>query len=187
MPSDLLRRRPDIRGAEADFRRAFADHQYAIADQYPRFSISASALQESLQAGDLLKAASLAWNVAGQVVAPLYDGGRRKAAAAQRQALLDAAIASYRGTVTDALSDVEQSLLARQATRASLAELTAGLADARRQLDVEQSRYTAGDSALPQLLQARLSYEDSLTDELRARGDALLGVVRLQKSLGGSP
>jgi multidrug efflux system outer membrane protein len=187
MPSDLLRRRPDIRGAEADFRRAFADHQYAIADQYPRFVISGSLLQESLQAGDLLKAASLAWNVAGQVVAPLYDGGRRKAATAQRQAQLDAAIASYRRTVIDALSDVEQSLLARQATRQSLGELAAGLAEARRQLDTEQSRYTAGDSALTQLLQARLTYEGSFTDEMRARGDALLGYVRLQKSLGSSP
>jgi outer membrane protein, multidrug efflux system len=187
MPSDLLRRRPDIRGAEAEFHRAFADHQYAIADQYPRFALSASLGQESLKMGDLLKAASLAWNVAAQVTAPLYDGGRRKAATAQRQAQLDAAIAAYRGTVTDALSDVEQSLLSRHATRQSLAALSAGLADAQHLLDAEQSRYTQGDSALTQLLQARLSYENSLTDELRARGDALLGYVRLQKSLGGPP
>jgi outer membrane protein, multidrug efflux system len=185
MPSDLLRRRPDIRGAEADFRRAFADYQYAIADQYPRFALSASLGQEALKVGDLLKAASLAWNVAGQVAAPLYDGGRRKAATAQRQAQLDAAIAAYRGMVTDALSDVEQSLLQRQATRQSLSQMSAGLAEAGRLLDVEQSRYSAGDSALTQLLQARLAYEDSFTDELRARGDALLGYVRLQKSLGG--
>jgi NodT family efflux transporter outer membrane factor (OMF) lipoprotein len=187
MPSDLLRRRPDIRGAESEFRRAFADHQYAIADQYPRFAISVSSAQESLKVGDLLKAASVAWNVAGQVVAPMYDGGRRKAATAQRQAQLDAAIAAYRGIVTDALSDVEQSLLARQATSQSLATLSAGLADAQHQLDVEQARYSAGDSALTQLLQARLSYEGSLNDELRARADALLGYVRLQNALGGPP
>jgi outer membrane protein TolC len=131
--------------------------------------LSANLGQESLKVGDLLKAASIAWSVAGQVAAPLYDGGRRKAATAQRQAQLDAAIAAYRGTVTDALSDVQQSLLSRQATRQSLATLAAGLADAQRILDVEQSRYTAGDSAMTQLLQARLSYKNSLNDELRAR------------------
>jgi outer membrane protein TolC len=44
--------------------------------------------------------------VAGQLVAPLYDGGRRKAVANMQQAQLDAAIASYRKTVIGALSDV---------------------------------------------------------------------------------
>lgn len=185
MPSDLLRRRPDIRGADAEFRRAFAAHQQSVADQYPHFALSASIAQESLQVGDLLKAASLAWHIAGQLVAPLYDGGRRKAATEVQQAQLDMAIAAYRKTVIGALGDVEQSLLARQAAREALAHQAATLAEAQRVLDAEQSRFSAGDTALTQLLQARLAYEDVLAAELQARGDAVLGFVRVQKSLGG--
>jgi outer membrane protein TolC len=96
-----------------------------------------------------------------------------------------ARLAAAEQVVIGALTDVEQAMLARQASRQSLQLQAAGLADAQRVVGNEQSRYTAGDSTLAQLLQARLAYEDVLADELQARGDVLLAYVRLQKSLAG--
>jgi outer membrane protein TolC len=185
MPSELLRRRPDIRGAEAQYRQAFAEHRIAIADQYPRFALGGSFGQEALQAGDLLKAASQAWTLAAQVAMPLFDGGRRSATKQLRQAQLDEAIAGYRKTVVEALADVEQSMLARQGAQQSLEALARRSEEASRYLSVEQSRYQEGDSALTEVLEAQIAREQAGCDELEARGEALRRYVQLQKSLGG--
>jgi NodT family efflux transporter outer membrane factor (OMF) lipoprotein len=185
MPSELLRRRPDIRSAEAQYRQAFAAHRIAIADQYPRFALGGSIGQESLNAGDLLKAASQAWTLAAQVTMPLFDGGRRKSTKNLRRAQLDEAMAGYRKTVVEALADVEQSMLARQGAQQSLDALARRSAEASRFLSVEQARYQEGDSALPQLLEAQISREQAGFDELEACGEALRQYLHLQKSLGG--
>jgi multidrug efflux system outer membrane protein len=184
-PSDLLRRRPDLLGAEARFREAFAEHQYAIADQYPRFSLSGSAGSEALHGGDLLSSASFAWSFVQQLAVPLFDGGRRKAVRAQRQAQLDAAVAAYRRDVVLALTDVEQSLLSRQATRRALRIQESRLQQAQRQLEVEQARHAAGDSTVGDLLASEQAFEAALQDVLSARGMALGNYVRLHKALGG--
>lgn len=185
-PSDLLRRRPDLARAEAQFQQAVAARREAIADQYPRFVLLGGVGQQALQSGDLLRAASEAWNLAAQITLPVLDGGRRAAVRSQREAQLDEATASYRAAVIEALSDVERSMLTSQATLEAMRAQQARLAEAQRFREAEQSRHDLGDTALTELLMSRVNYERVLIEDLAARADALSGYVRLRKSLGGA-
>lgn len=185
LPADLLRRRPDIRKAEASFNAATASRDIAVADQYPRISLTASAGLESLQQGSLFEAASKYWSIVPQISLPLFDGGRRKSVVAQRNAEVEAATAEYRKIVVNALSDVEQALLRHRGANESLSVSIAATQHAAELLQQEELRYRQGETALTQLFEARRVFESQLQSSLSAKERALLSFVSLHKSLGG--
>lgn len=185
VPSDLLRRRPDIRRAEARFEAAVADRSIAVADQYPRFSIVASVGNESIEHGSLLESASQFWLLAPQVTMPFFDGGRRKSVVAEREALVTAATADYRKAVIEALSDVEQALIRHHGATGTMEARLVAIEQARDVLAHEETRYELGASARPELLAARSDFEAHRQSLLDAKKDALLSLIALYKSLGG--
>lgn len=185
LPSDLLRRRPDIRQAEAAFAAAVADRAIAVADQYPRFSLVASGGYESLERGSLLESASRFWALAPQVTMPLFDGGRRKSVVKEREAQVEAATAEYRKAVIAALSDVEQALIRHHSAISTMDSSVAALGHSRLLLSREQARYEQGATAKPQLIAAQSDYERHLQAALESKKQALLSLVSLYKALGG--
>ena len=185
LPSDLLRRRPDIRQAEAAFEAAVADRAIAVADQYPRFSLVASGGYESLERGSLLESASRFWSLAPQVTLPLFDGGRRKSVVREREAQVEAATAEYRKAVIAALSDVEQALIRHRAAINTMDSSVAALGHAQLLLTREQARYQQGATAKPQLIAAQSDYEQHRQAVLESKKQALLSLVSLYKALGG--
>ncbi|MBL8270924.1 efflux transporter outer membrane subunit [Steroidobacter sp.] len=185
LPSDLLRRRPDIRQAEAQFETAVADRSIAVADQYPRFSILASGGFESLERGSLFESASRFWALAPQVSVPLFDGGRRKSVVKEREAQVSAATATYRGAVVTALADVEQAMIRHNGATNAMDSRVAALERASELLAHEQARFDQGDSAKPQLLAAQREYENHRQAAVEAKKQALLSLVTLYKALGG--
>jgi NodT family efflux transporter outer membrane factor (OMF) lipoprotein len=187
LPSDLLRRRPDIRRAEAGFEAAIADRAIAVADLYPRFSLVASSGHESLQRGSLLESASRFWALAPQVTLPVLDGGRRKSVVSERDAQVAAATAEYRKSAMNALSDVEQALIRHRAALRAMDSSLAALAHAKTLVTLEQARYEQGETAKPQLFAAQSDYERRRQATLESKKRALLSLVALYKSLGGEP
>lgn len=185
LPSELLRRRPDLRQAEADFQVAVADRDIAVADQYPRFALVSSFGQESIESGSLLESASRFWGLTPQISVPVFDGGRRRAVVREREAMLQAATASYRQAVVNALSDVEQALIRHHGATQALDARMASLRSASEILDVAQQRYAHGASAKPELLEAEQNFETQAQSAFDAKRHALLCLVALYKSLGG--
>lgn len=84
--SELLRRRPDVRQAEANLAAATCDAGVAAADLYPKFTIDGSAGFQSAELGSLLDWGSRFYCIAGNLVAPLFDGGRRRGEVEVRRA-----------------------------------------------------------------------------------------------------
>ena len=109
--SDLLRRRPDVRAAERKLAAATADIGVAVADLYPRFSLTGMAQLISTALGNLFTGDSLQLTGAAKATFPLLDFGRRSGQVAIRRAQADEAYYSYQTTVLRALRDVEDALI----------------------------------------------------------------------------
>ncbi|MBN8814509.1 MAG: efflux transporter outer membrane subunit [Sphingomonas sp.] len=185
LPSDLLRRRPDIRAAERNLAASTADIGVAVADLYPRFSLTGIAQLISTSLSSLFAGDSLQLTGTGAATFPLFDWGRRKATVGVRQEQREQAYQAYRTAVLQGLRDVEDALTRIEAERRRNALLRQALADADRSAAADQARYQSG-------LVAQDTVINTQVDVLRARenlaaSDAQLRQlsVALFKAIGG--
>jgi NodT family efflux transporter outer membrane factor (OMF) lipoprotein len=179
VPSELVRRRPDILAAEAALHVATAQVGVETAKLYPNVKLSADFAQGALKPGDIFSYDSSGWNFGPSVSMPLFDGGRRKAGrdAAKQDAL--AADARYRQTVLVAFNQVADALDALahddQELRAVQEQADAAqhsFADQRRAFDLGGGTLLAVVDAQRQLGRAR-------RDLARVQGNRYADMVRL--------
>ena len=185
LPSDLLRRRPDIRSAERELAAATADIGVAVADLYPRISLTAAPALVSTALGSLLAWGSRSFSIGAALDWPIFDGGRRRATIEVRNARQEQAMIAYRKAVLIALQDVEESLGRIDGDRRQLAELERARATAARAEEIARTRYRGGLVTLSDVLQAqqrRLSLEEQV---IETRGALARDTVALVKALGG--
>ncbi|HYQ92613.1 MAG TPA: efflux transporter outer membrane subunit, partial [Candidatus Competibacteraceae bacterium] len=119
LPSELLRRRPDIQRAEREVAAATARIGVAVAELFPRFSLTGTAGFQSISAGDWLTGGSRFWSIGPTVQWRLFDAGRTRAAIDVERTRQDQALVSYQRTVLASLEEVENALTAyaREQTR----------------------------------------------------------------------
>jgi NodT family efflux transporter outer membrane factor (OMF) lipoprotein len=185
LPSELLRRRPDIRRAERRIAAATARTGVAVADLYPQFSLSASPSLSSSTFGKLLSSGSGGYSLGASLVWPLFNAGRTRANIdianeGERQALI-----AYRRTVLTALKEVEDALsrtAADQARQASL-EQSAEFAEGAEQLAREQ--YQGGLVDFSRVLNAQGTRLTADADVAQGRATIAQDWVTLHKALGG--
>jgi outer membrane protein TolC len=185
LPADLLRRRPDVRHAERELAAATADVGAAIAAQFPRLSLVGAAGLDSIRSGDLTSAASRYWTIAPQLTLPLVAGGRLRSGVRAAQANLDAAVATYRGTVLRAVADAESSIVRYGAALTRLSAFGAA-ADARESnLAAIRQRQEAGDASMVDLLAAERAADDATEQRTLAAVEVAARYIALNKALGG--
>ena len=110
LPSTLMMRRPDIDAAYQRIRAADARVTVAHRDLYPRFSLTASSGQQSSVLRDLADSQFSVWSFGGNLVAPLLDGGNRRAELGASNARAKQALRTYQSTVLNAFQEVENAL-----------------------------------------------------------------------------
>ena len=184
LPADLLRQRPDVRRAERELAAATADVGVAVADQFPRLSLVGDFGLDSVHPGELAKSASRYWNIGPQLSVPLFSAGRLHEQAAAAEAARQAAIASYRQVVLNALADVETALV-RYASDVRRAEpVRAAAQRLHGTLQLTQLRYKAGEATLLEVLEAQRTVY-AITDQLAVLDGAVAtDFVAVQKALG---
>ena len=185
LPSELLRRRPDIRQAERDLAAATYDVGVAVADLYPGLTINGTAGLQSVDPGTLLEWGSRFFNLSANLLAPLLDGGRRKGTAELRRAQVQEALARYRQAVLGAFQDVEDALVAFDRDQDRLAAREAELRGRERAVRIAREQDRAGLVAFDEVLATerdRFTAEDAVA---AARGAVVADWAALQKALGG--
>ena len=185
LPSDLLRRRPDIRSAERNLAASTADIGVATADLYPRISLTATPALISTALATLLSWGSRNYSAGPSLVWPLFDGGKRRATVDVRNAQQQVALVQYRKTVLTALQDVEDALSRIDGDRAQSADLQQSLAAAARAEQIARTRYRGGLVTYSDVLLAqakRIKMEDAVVE---SRGALARDTVSLAKALGG--
>ncbi|MBS0480069.1 MAG: efflux transporter outer membrane subunit [Proteobacteria bacterium] len=185
LPSDLLRRRPDIRAAERNLAASTADVGVAVADLYPRFSLTGIAQLISTSLATLFTGDSLQLTGTGAATFPLFDWGKRKAAVGVRKEQREQAYQTYRAAVLEGLRDVEDALTRIDAERRRNALLRQALADADRSAAADQARYQSGLVAQDAVINTQI-------DVLRARENLAASDAQLRqlsvvlfKAIGG--
>src|SRR6202140_2025359 len=186
MPSDLLERRPDIATAERAMAQENALVGVAQTAFYPQFTISGSGGFQSISLGSLISAPSAFWSLGGDLLQPIFNGGRNRPSLAASPSAYDESVANYRESVLVAFQQVEDGLSGLALLdQASKSQQTA-VADSRRALDIANNRYVGGVTTYLDVITAQstlLSNERLATQLL---GQQMTTAVFLVKALGGA-
>lgn len=185
LPSDLLRRRPDIRSAERRLAAASARLGVATADLYPKFSLLGTVGLASVAAGDFFNGASTLWSVGPSMTWPIFQGGRIAATIKVRDAQQQEALIAYRRAILNGIEDVENAIAAYRHEQARRATLARAVDSEQRAAGFARGRYTAGLTDYRDVLDAQRS-QFLLQSELARQDTAVsLDLVALYKALGG--
>ena len=157
LPSDLLRRRADVRAAERELAAATADIGVAVAQLYPKFSLTGTAQLLSASLSNLFSGNSVQASSAAAATFPVLDWGRRKAGVGIAREARDQAYRNYQASVLRALRDVEDALTRLDAERRRAAVLASAVSDAEHSARAVEAQYRAGLVAQTPLLDAQVA------------------------------
>jgi len=185
LPSDLLKRRPDIQRAQREFAAATARIGVATADLFPKFSLTGMGGFESLSADNWFDYASRYASVGPTVQWELFEAGRIRANIRVQNARQEQALDSYQQIVLTALQDVENALTAyakEQIRRESLAQSEQAN---KRALDLSSQLYKNGLTDFLHVLDSQRSFDTAQDALVQSDQTVALDLVQLYKALGG--
>lgn len=185
LPSELLRRRPDIRAAEREMAAATARVGVATAAFFPDFSMTGTVGLESLALSNFIEGASRFWTVGPTLTMPIFEGGRLRAQLAATNAEQQQAALIYQKTVLQALEEVEDGLTAYGQERARHGLLDQNVAAAQRTTELAEDRYTHGIGSYLDVLEAQRSLYQSQDQLAQSHQLMALDLIALFKALGG--
>ncbi|SAL39892.1 RND efflux system outer membrane lipoprotein [Caballeronia cordobensis] len=184
-PSELARRRPDIRKAEAQLHAATASIGMAKADFYPRISLNGSAGFQSLQLSSLADWASGQFVVGPSITFPIFEGGRLKGTLQLREAQQEEAAIVFKRTVLEAWREVDDALLVYDAEQRRRERLASVVSLNQRALAVAEQRYKAGALDYLDVLNVQKQLLEAQSNLERSKATAAENLITLCKSLGG--
>lgn len=185
LPSDLLRRRPDVRRAERELAAATARIGVATADLFPRFSLTGTLGVAATDVAKVFVGGSRVFSIGPQVTWPLFDAGRIRADIQIQTARQEAALVGYEQAVLTSLEDVENALVAYGQEQNRQQALTEAVEASRLALDLSRELYTRGLADFLTVLdnqRALYAAEDQLVQSERT---VTVNLVALYKALGG--
>ncbi|MGB0372422.1 MAG: TolC family protein [Opitutales bacterium] len=183
VPSELIQKRPDVRAAYYELLSDDAALASAVADQYPRFDLSASLSSNSSSLAGLFET----WTATliGQVSSQVYDGGLRKSEIDRRAANVSEKVALYGQTILEACQEVEDALISEQSQKLVFESLKRELVLNEQTYGQLRSRYLNGASDYLSVLTNLRSGQQLQRDILSAQLDLLSNRVSLYRALSG--
>jgi len=185
VPSALARRRPDIRQAEARLHAATANIGVAVASFYPSISLTGDFGLRALDASYLTNWASSFFSFGPSISVPIFQGGRLTANLRLARAQAEEAALAYRGTVLNALREVEDALVAYRTDRAARDTLVETVQAAQTTLGLARDRYVHGVADFIQVLDAESTLTTARQSLVQANMALSNDVVALYTALGG--
>jgi NodT family efflux transporter outer membrane factor (OMF) lipoprotein len=183
VPGDLLQRRPDVRAAYYRVQEIDRRVAAAIADRFPALRLTGRLSDQASESANLFQDWVL--NLAGNLTAPLLDGGRRRAEVQRQRARLAARLQAYGETILTAVREVEDALSAERRQRQHLARLERQLAATRGTLTVARRRYSDGVGDYLRVLTALERVQQLEQSLLTQRAQLLVDRLTLYKALAG--
>jgi outer membrane protein, multidrug efflux system len=185
LPSDLLRRRPDIRRAERQLAAATAQVGAATADLFPKFSLTGVAGLQSVSASDWYTRGSRFWSIGPTISWPVFDAGRIRANIEIRNAQQEQALTQYEKSVLSAFQDVETALVNYANEQVRYRSLTDAVAANRRAVTMANELYIRGLNDFLNVLDTQRSLYVTESELAQSQATMATNLVALYKALGG--
>ncbi len=185
LPSDLLRRRPDIRRAERLLAASTARIGGAVADIFPRFSLTGSVGLQSSNTNNLFEGGSGTYLFGPSLNLPIFNAGKLRAIVNVRTAQQEQSLMQYQQTVLTALREVEDAIVAfrlEQQRRQFLQETVASNLEAE---ELAEHLYRKGLTDYLTVLDAQRSLYRSQEMLAVCDSQVTLNLIVLYKALGG--
>ena len=185
IPSDLLARRLDVRAAEGNLIAANANIGAARASYFPSIPLTASAGYASGALDNLFRGSSGVWAVGGQILAPIFEGGKIRAQNKQAEAAYREMLATYEKTVQGAFKEALDAIAANRINREIFDSYKQQTAAMQRSYDLTKKQEDAGLIGVTDLLDVEENLLSAEMNLASARNDELAAIVNLSKALGG--
>ena len=185
LPSDLLRRRPDVREAERQLAQATANVGVQVANLYPKFNILALGALTSPTFHDVFNANSGTSAGVGLIQWPVFQGGQIRGNIRAARAQQDQAYYGYQKAVLTALQDVEDSLARYQADQRRIVAQKASVDASVNSLMIARQQYQVGLVTFINVLQAEQTDLNARNGLVQDEGQLAVDLTSLYKALGG--
>lgn len=183
IPSDLLKRRPDLRAAEQRLKAAMSDVGMTYADRFPSLKIGFTPGFENDALTNFFK--SPFTYVVGSIAGSVFDFGRKKRKYKASIAAYDQARYDYEQAVIKAFTEVNTAVTAYGGYTKNR-QLMIELCDAAaKYVNLARLQYRGGTLNYIDVLDAQRRYFDAQVGVNRAMRDEYLALINLYKVLGG--
>ena len=185
LPSDLLRRRPDIGQAEAQLHAATAQIGVATADLFPKFSLTGTMTWQTNLLNNVWANATRAYSAGPSVTWAIFQGGAIVSNIRVQEALTDQALITYRKTVLGAFQDVENALIAFMKEQEHYKSLKDSVAANTIAVDLSLKLYKEGLLEFLNVLVAQRSLFAAENALVQSNCNITTDLIALYKALGG--
>lgn len=185
LPSDLLRRRPDIRRAEREVAATTARIGVATADLFPKFYLTGAAGLQSLDAGDFFTQGSRFWSLGPSLNWPVFTAGRIRQQIEVQNARQEQSLVRYEQTVLTSLEEVENALVAYGQEQLRLEALAEAERSTARTVELAQQRYRGGLVDFLNVLESQRSLFSVQEQRIASERQQGQNLILLYRALGG--
>jgi len=185
LPSDLLRRRPDVRRAERQLAAATANIGVQTAELFPKFSLTGVAGFQSFSAGDWLTGGSKYWSAGPSVTWRILDLGHVRSQIQTANAQAQQSLAMYDKAVLTSLEDVENALVAYSKEQVRRHALQEAVDASRSAVAISNDLYKNGLTSFLNVVDAERSLYQAEDELVQSERTVMVNLVALYKALGG--
>lgn len=184
LPSELLRRRPDIMQAERQLATATADVGAATAELYPKLNLTMFLGLQNTKLSDFTPVGK-SWAMAGGVSTPIFNWGRIQANIDRSNAAQEQALLAYQQSILIAFREVEDALVAYQREQTRRAALRESVAANALAVKLAEERYLRGLTAFLNVLETQRALYLAQSNLVASNSRISTSLVALYKALGG--
>jgi NodT family efflux transporter outer membrane factor (OMF) lipoprotein len=185
LPSELLRRRPDIARAEFNLVAINANLAATRDALLPSFKLTTAGGFENFKVHEIFNAPTAVWRLTGAVAAPLFEGDRLQHQTDSVAAQRDQVIVAYESAVRSAFSETDNSLGAIHRLKEQAVQNDARRATAAETLRIAHNRYRNGYASYLEELDAQRTLYNADVGRLQLKTRMLVASVDLYRAMGG--
>ena len=185
MPSELLRRRPDVRRAERQLAEATAEIGVATADLFPKFDVTGALGVASQPLKRLFDYTSRMYDIAPGVTWDIFDAGKVLSNVKVQNALQAEALQAYRKAILQSFQDVDDALVSFNREQVRLQALTQAVVANQRAVDLSTELFEKGSADFLSVLDAQRSLFAAEDQMAQSEEQVSANLIALYKALGG--